>query len=189
VTVAVTISAPSMRQIFHGCEPGYIRDVCKGACCRSSGSPTGTRIALLPPERAVMEGRGLTVLDGELQPRQGERRCPAQDPASNLCGLHFTPDKPFGCIASPFVLTVRDTLIVRNRYRLLKCYRDGTLPAYVAFRTSLELLFGSAATDGLTAHLDNGGDSLMMQMPDHSYDALRELSRWHAPTPEGSLGL
>lgn len=172
---AVKISAKSMRQVFHGCEVGYIRDVCKAACCRSSTSPTGTRIALLPAEAVRETARGLTVLNGELQPRQGQHRCPHQGD-TGLCGLHSTGDKPFGCIASPFILSKRDTLIVRNRYRLLRCYRDGDVPAYRAFATSLALLFGTVLADQITAHLDGGGGDLVVQMPDYPYQALRSLS-------------
>ena len=177
MTTQVTISAASLRQPFHGCEPDYIRDVCKAACCRSSTSPTGTRIALLPHEAARETARGLTVLNSELQPIEGQRRCPHNGP-DGLCGLHGTGDKPFGCIASPFVLTSRDTLVVRNRYRLLKCYRDGSppIPAYRAFRASLELLFGEAQTDEITARLDAGEGSFSAPMLDGSYDALRLLS-------------
>lgn len=184
---AINISSRSMRQRFHGCEPDYIRDVCKGACCRSSTSPTGVRIGLLPAEEEVQRSRGLTVLNGRLEPLSGERRCPHQTEA-NLCGLHFTPDKPFGCIASPFILTSRDTLIVRNRYRLLRCYRDGDLPAYRAFRSSLDLLFGESEAGRIVDALERGSDDLWALMPDASYAALRHLQA-RPPSPVQSLGL
>jgi hypothetical protein len=171
----VRVSAASARQRFHGCEVGYIRDVCHAACCRSSTSPTGTRIALMPWEADRERARGLTVIDGELQPRDGERRCPHQG-GTGLCGLHGTGDKPFGCIASPFVLTSKDTLVVRNRYRLLKCYRDGDLPAYRAFATSLIVLFGYDGADRITAHLDAGGGDIETIMPEAAYLAIRALS-------------
>lgn len=88
-----------------------------------------------------MEARGQRVVEGRLV--TPAKRCPFQTDA-NLCGIHFTPDKPFGCIASPFTLNANNTLIVRNRYRLLRCYKDGTAPAYKAFAASLTLLFGEA---------------------------------------------
>jgi len=171
----VKISAAHMRQIFHGCEPDYIRDVCHGACCRSSTEPSGVRIALLPAEVERFTGKGLPVVGGYLQPVPGQRRCPHQQAGSNLCGLHDTPDKPFGCIASPFILTARDTLIVRNRYRLLKCYRDGELPAYRAFAASLVLLFGREEASAITRHLDSGGGDISAEMLPSSYAALEHL--------------
>ena len=182
----VRVSARSMRQVFHGCEPDYIANVCKGACCRSSTSPTGTRIALLPAEAARFVARGLPVVDGRLEPLAGARRCPYQGPA-NLCGLHDTPDKPFGCIASPFMLTTRDTLVVRNRYRLLRCYRDGTQLAYQAFGTSLQLLFGPTEAARITAHLDAGGDDLTADMLPTSYGHLATLHG--RPLPPDQLTL
>lgn len=154
-TVPVRISTAQLRQPFHGCEPEYIARTCHAACCRSSTSPTGTSIALLPLEARGMVARGLVVIDGLLQPTRGERRCPWQD-YDNLCELHNTTDKPFGCIASPFILSSRDCLIVRNRYRRLRCYRDGDLPAYRAFSASLVLLFGIAEAGRITAELDAG---------------------------------
>ena len=132
---AVKISAASARQIFHGCEPDYIRDVCLGACCRSSSGPI--LVTLLPREEARHRQLGLRVADGLLEP--DARRCPHQATPSNLCGIHGAGE-PFGCVASPFMLSTRDTLIVRNRYRLLRCFKDGELPAYRAFAASLVLL-------------------------------------------------
>ena len=164
----VKVSAKSARQIFHGCEPGYIRDVCKGACCRSSSGPI--LVTLLPREEAAQRALGLRVSDGLLEP--AARRCPHQEAGSNLCGIHGDGE-PFGCVASPFMLTARDTLIVRNRYRLLRCFKDGVLPAYRAFATSLELLFGPVEAARIAAHLDGGGGDLPAAMLDSSYDALR----------------
>lgn len=157
----VRVSTASMRQPFHGCEPGYIANVCHGACCRSSTSPTGTSIRLLPAEARAMVARGLVVLDEHLQPRPGEHQCPWQDGLTSLCQLHGTPDKPFRCIASPFMLTSRDCLVVRNRYRLLRCFKDGEVPAYRAFSTSLLLLFGPAEAARITAELEAGAEGML----------------------------
>jgi len=81
-------------------------------------------ITIHPTEQTTIEARGVVVENGLLQPRTGEKKCPFKTEAC-LCELHHTPDKPFGCVASPFTLTRAGTLIVRNRYKLLKCYEDG----------------------------------------------------------------
>jgi hypothetical protein len=176
-TMRVKISAAQARQRFHGCAPDYIRDVCHGACCRSSTAPTGIMVTIHPTEEAAITARGARVDHGLLQPRDGERRCPFQT-GEHLCGLHGTPDKPFGCIASPFTLNRAGTLIVRNRYRLLKCYkddRDGPAPpAYQAFRSSLNLIFGDDEAQRITDHLDDGGGDLYAAMPVESYRRLRD---------------
>lgn len=175
--VMVKVSAASARQEFHGCEPDYIANVCHGRCCRSSTAPGGTLITIHPSEEAAVAAAGGTVTNGQLEPACG--RCPFQDGSSWLCGLHGTPAKPFGCIASPFTLNRTGTLIIRNRYRLLRCYRDsradGTqLPAYIAFRASLDLIFGATEAERLCAHLSAGGGDYFAWMPAESYRMLTD---------------
>jgi hypothetical protein len=172
--VSVKISAASARLEFNGCDPDYIRDVCHASCCQSSSSPTGTMITINPNEAATIEARGGIIISGLLQPREGEKRCPFKT-EDHLCGLHNTPDKPFGCIASPFTLNSNGTLIVRNRYKSLKCFKDGKrLPAYVAFRASLDLLFGTTEAARICAHLNNDGGDLEAFMPIKHYQMLLE---------------
>jgi hypothetical protein len=99
-----------------------------------------------------------------------------------------TPDKPFGCIASPFTLNRSGTLVVRNRYRMLVCYvpkaredRDDHPPAFEAFRASLDLIYGDEeaariVTDLLTlGEPDGTGPSfLVTTMPRRSFDILTD---------------
>jgi hypothetical protein len=173
---AVKISAAMMRQPFHGCTPEFIKDVCQGRCCRSPGAKTGTGtlITIHPSEVRLIERKGGVVRDGLLLPREGERQCPFQD-GDYLCGLHGTAAKPFGCIASPFTLNDSDTLIVRNRYRLLPCYKtESSFPAYKAFYDSLILIFGREATVQIAWHLEQGGGDLAALMPERSYRMLKE---------------
>jgi ribosomal protein L39E len=155
------VSAKSARLPFQGCSPEYIANVCHGRCCDSSTQPSGTLIAVASGDEARrLRQRGAVIVDGQIQPRPGERVCPFKS-GEGFCGLHFTPDKPFGCIASPFTLNANNTLIVRNRYKLLRCYKqEPQVPAYVAFRTSLEILFGPAEAARIVAHLDAGGGDL-----------------------------
>jgi hypothetical protein len=131
-------------------------------------------ITIHPSEIPTIEALGGMVKGGLLQPRAGEHKCPFKTTA-DLCGLHETPDKPFGCIASPFTLNAKNTLIVRNRYRLLKCYNDGRkIPAYLAFNASLRLIFGVDLAADITAHFDNNGGDIVVDMPYHSYMMLTE---------------
>lgn len=166
-----------MQQPFHGCTPEFIRDVCQGRCCRSPGAKTGTgtMITIHPSEVRRVERAGGVVEDGLLLPREGERQCPFQSD-EYLCSLHGTAAKPFGCIASPFTLNENDTLIVRNRYRMLPCYKtEGAPPAYQAFAASLELIFGEATAErikfmlALMPHRD-----FAVLMPERSYRMLKE---------------
>lgn len=169
----VKVSAKMARLRFPGCSPDYIASTCRATCCESSKAKTGTLITVHPSEEAAIRARGGVVSDGMLQPRPGERRCPFKTEA-NLCGLHDTPDKPFGCIASPFTLNAKGTLIVRNRYKTLRCYKDGGEPAYRAFATSLVLLFGQAEAKRITAHFDDDGGDIMASMPERSWRILRD---------------
>jgi len=170
--VVVRVSAAMLRQQFHECEPGYIASVCHGACCQSSGRAGGTLITIHPQEEAAIALRGGVVREGILQPQAG--KCPFKQ-GDGLCGLHGTVDKPFGCIASPFTLNTKGTLIVRNRYRCLRCYKaEPCLPAYKTFRASLNLLFGDAEAERIVAHLEAGGGDLDTQMPSGHYQILRD---------------
>lgn len=166
----IKISAKSARQLFKACEPNYIKNVCKGSCCESSTHESGTRIAIRDFERATIEKRGGLVNDGYLQ--SVDKRCPFKS-SENLCSLHATNDKPFGCIASPFVLNNNGTLVIRNRYRLLKCYKDkGDVPAYKNFRPSLDLILGPYNAQVLNDHLDAGGGDIVFEIDEKIYQRL-----------------
>jgi hypothetical protein len=175
----VKISAAMMRQPFHGCTPEFIMDVCQGRCCRSPGAKTGTGtlITIHPSEVGRVTRAGGTVQDGLLLPEPGARRCPFQGEGDHLCGLHGTPAKPFGCIASPFTLNDHDTLIVRNRYRMLPCYKtEGAPPAYEAFYASLQLIFGDSEAAAIRFRLAalSGTEDFAVLMPERSYRMLKE---------------
>lgn len=96
--------------------------------------------------------------------------CPFQQ-EDGLCSLHGTGAKPFGCISSPLVLTASDTLVIRNRYRRLKCYTSGgTAPAHEVFRSGLELLLGSAElVREVCARADAGEPNFHVRIPLNTY--------------------
>jgi hypothetical protein len=165
--VEVLVSVASAWQRFHGCTPDYIANVCHGRCCDAPGRPGGTMITIHRSEQAAIEARGGAVSNGLLV-TTGKGKCTFKD-AAGLCGLHFTDDKPFGCIASPFTVAPGGrTLVVRNRYRSLICYSATTArrgedtsdwpPAYVAFRASLDLILGPDLAAWLSDTLDAHGD-------------------------------
>jgi hypothetical protein len=173
----VKISAKSARLPFNGCDPDYIKNVCHARCCESSTAPLGIVVTIHPSEQHEIELLGGRVINGMLQPEPGAKRCPFKTPG-NLCGIHTSGSKPFGCIASPFTLNDNDTLIVRNRYRLLKCYNDGRrIPAYIAFRASLDLIFGQKEAARICDHLAAGGGDIWATMPGSSYERLKTNDR------------
>lgn len=170
----IKISSKSARLLFNGCDPDYIRDVCHASCCQSSTHPTGTMITIHPSEEAAIAALGGVVKDGLLQPKKGCKVCPFKT-KEHLCGIHFTPSKPFGCIASPFTLNKSDTLIVRNRYRLLKCFNDGRkIPAYKSFRASLDLIFGEDEAQRICDKLDAGSGDFYAVMDERAYRMLKD---------------
>lgn len=175
LTIPVRISAACMRQRFNGCDPAFIRTVCRAACCDAPTRPGGMLVVVHPDEAGRVAARGGRIELGLLQPAPGTRGCPFKDRETFLCGLHGTPAKPFGCVASPFTLSRRGTLIVRNRYRLLRCYNAGRrLPAYRAFYGSLVRLFGPVTAEWIGAHLDAGGGDVVLNMPMACYRRLRD---------------
>jgi hypothetical protein len=172
----VKVSAKSAHLPFHGCDPDYIRTTCHGRCCEGS---SGLMVVVHPTEQVAIEQQGCTVARSCIIPSNpnqtgSKQLCPFKT-SEHLCRLHDTPNKPFGCVASPFTLNKNNTLIVRNRYKLLRCYNDGPkLPAYKAFRASLDLIFGDLEATRICCHLDNGGGDIVALMPELSWIILRD---------------
>jgi len=180
----VNISVPSMWQRFVGCDLDYIAAVCHGRCCDAPSRPGGSMVTIHRSERAAIEARGGVVGDdGMLVTTDG---CTFKNAQTHLCDLHTTPDKPFGCIASPFTLTGM-TLVIRNRYRRLPCYiskaeagRAWYPPAFEAFRASLHLIFGTDEADRIDTICRRRGDPaeggdgspFLAYMTEHAYDVL-----------------
>lgn len=165
--IPVKVSSASMRQLFRPCDPVFIADVCHASCCRSTTDPTGIAVTVTDTAEADrIEREGATVDRVTLRIEPVRRRCPFQDPTTHLCDLH-DGRQPFGCIASPFTLSKRDTLIVRNRYRMLKCYRaEGAIPAYLAHPLALATILGGEQATALREHLDGGGGDTLVEVRD-----------------------
>lgn len=177
----VWISVPSLRQRFHPCEANYVAGTCKARCCEGT---VGIAVAVLPSEAPGLTSRGAVVEPtGFLRPG-ADGRCPFKT-AENLCGIHG-PSKPLGCRASPFILTSRDTLVVRNRYRRLRCYAcDGSLPAYEAHRWSLTQLFGENEAERIATLVPTAGENFAAYMIPEVYHGLKHLAEIrHAVAPK-----
>lgn len=157
----VKISAKSARLMFTECGPACIeQNGCGGNCCDAPSKPGGCLVTVHPSEAAHIAALGGVVENGRLVPEPGQKGCPFKH--KGLCAIHKA-GKPFGCVASPFTVNKAGTLIVRNRYKLLPCYKGGgaKAEAYKVFRTSLVAIFGEDEAARITAHLDGGGDDLM----------------------------
>ncbi len=174
-TVPVKVSAKNARLLFEGCNPEYIRNVCKGACCHIKSLPEGAIIRVEKDQQKPLSKLGAKFVDNILQTVNA--RCVFYEEPTGFCGLHFTEHKPRSCIQSPFILNKKDTLIVRNRYKLLRCYRaEGSVPAYVAFRSSLDLLFGGVEAERICAQLRKGGGDIIGNMLKDRYTFQKEVS-------------
>lgn len=142
-----------MQLPFQGCDPEYIRTTCHGRCCHIKSHPQGTVVRVERDQQAVLVLRGAVFNEHDVMLTRN-RKCMFHTDAG-LCALHGTGDKPRSCIQSPFMLTKNDTLIVRNRYKHLICFKaEPRLPAYKAFASSLVLLFGDAAARAITKQLE-----------------------------------
>ncbi len=138
------------------CSPEYIRTNCHGGCCEGSDK---VLISLLPEEAEAHQAKGYAVGAGKLLPDPITGKCPHKA-VDGLCRVHGTSMKPFGCVASPFNLNPSGTLIIRNRYSLMKCHGKGA-EAYKVFRASLDLLFGVEEADRVTKKLDAGKEDVV----------------------------
>lgn len=173
----IRISAKWMRQLFSPCSQEFIASTCHASCCENSTSPIGFVVTIHPVEQPRIESHGGIICNGLLQPppdRKRKGKCPFKTPV-NLCGLHGTPDKPFGCVASPFTLNRAGKLVVRHRYINFKCFRaEGSLPVYRAQVGSFKAIFGEAEAARLTAHFDAGGGDTTGEIEDHIYAMLMD---------------
>lgn len=170
--LSIKISSKSMQQIFQGCTNDFVKNVCNGSCCRSSTNEAGILVTIHPSEKENIINAGGEVENNLLKPQN--KRCPFQN-NDNLCDLHTTDIKPFGCIVSPFTLNKNNTLIVRNRYRLLKCFNHAEgQPAYKTFSASLIKLFGIENYNYIKDHFDNNGGDLEMPLDENACNMLKE---------------
>jgi hypothetical protein len=175
----VRISAKSARLMFTECGPACIeQNGCNGNCCDAPSKPSGCMVSIHESERERIERYGVDVRGGFIIPAEGARGCPFK--RQGLCILHGTPDKPFGCIASPFTLNANDTLIIRNRYKLLPCYRGpgAKAPAYLVFRSSLDAIFGwdmaQRISDELTYRVPDDDRDISVDALPHAYTMLKD---------------
>jgi hypothetical protein len=176
--VPVKVSAASCRLRFIPCGPECIAKGCTARCCDAPTSEIGIKVYVSDLEAERLALRGAVVKDNFIQPRPGERLCPYKT-AGHLCSLFRDPDRPLGCIVSPFMLNKTGTLVLRNRYKLLPCYsKEEGKPAYKVFHGSLLAVFGLVRTLKLAEHLDAGGDDLIVKMDEAMYDRL--MGREHS---------
>ena len=172
--VSVKVSAKSLKLEFVPCSPSFIENVCHGKCCDAPSRPDGCMVTINPEEQHNIESLGGVVVNGLLKPRKDKKGGPFK--VDGLCSLHGTKNKPFGCVASPFTLNSNNTLIVRNRYKMLPCYKasKGKIPAYKAHKASLELIFGEAEAGRISKHLDECDSDLNSTIRISTYSKLIE---------------
>ena len=166
-TTAIAISMPMLKQLFHPCDLEYVTANCRGRCCQGTD---GIMVTIHPTEAARIEALGATVTDGFVQ-ADSRGLCPFKTDAGR-CRIH--DHKPFGCAASPFTLNENNTLIVRNRYRCLKCYKaDGALPAYIAHRWSLVHILGEKETQRVADEIEAGAEKITAHIKTSTVRMLR----------------
>ena len=127
-------------------------------------------ITIHPSEKEQTEKLGEKVVNGILE--TGDK-CPFKT-SEDLCSIHS--DKPFGCMASPFTLNARDTLIVRNRYRRLRCFRvkEGKVAVYIAHRISLDMLLGKKEAQRVIDYIEKNRCDLMAEISMENYQKLKD---------------
>ena len=159
-------------QEFVPCSEEFINNICHGSCCESHTGKRKTMITIHPTEVENIKLLGGQVKQGMLD--HGGNKCPFKE--NDLCTLHGTDNKPFGCVVSPFTLNKNGTLIVRNRYRMLKCFRtkDGKIPAYIAHRYSLKAILGEEETVRVINTMISTKKDVEANMPDNKYRIIRE---------------
>ncbi len=139
--IKIKVSCDSLKQKFQICEVNYIKNVCRGRCCQGTGK---IMVTVHDTEKEYYKNLGVIIVNNFIQPDKTTGLCPFKN-LNGLCNIHL--NKPFGCKVSPFTLNSNGTLIIRNRYRLLKCYNTQlSVPAYKAHGRSLKQIFGNKIT-------------------------------------------
>jgi hypothetical protein len=168
----IKVSALSCRLRFIACGPQCIAKGCTSRCCDAPSTDLGIMVSVHDSEVRGLKAHGAKVTGGMLQPRPGERLCPFKTP-EHLCGLWQKPERPLGCIVSPFMLNPKGTLIIRNRYKMLPSYDPvNGEPAYRVFSASVVAMFGEDQAKALVEHLDKGGGNMELSMPAHVYEVM-----------------
>ncbi|MCL1932352.1 MAG: hypothetical protein FWF53_00860 [Candidatus Azobacteroides sp.] len=167
--IKVKVSGKWIRHKFM-CSVDYIKNVCHGSCCTGSNR---VLVSLLPNEADYQQSKGFSVKNNLLQADFKTGKCPHIDKAG-FCALHGTSNKPFGCIASPFTLNSANTLIIRNRYNMMKCHGTGDY-AFRVFRSSLNLIFGENEAQRICDYYESNDGDLEAWVPRENYNKLTFL--------------
>lgn len=184
-TMTIKINPRALRQMFRPCDPEFIRDVCHASCCRSTVDPSGIAHVIAPDEIETWRALGVEVADSG-KVAAVDRRCPFQDGKTHQCQIHESPAMPKGCVISPFTVNDSGTLLVRNRYRLLKCFKaEGAIPVYQAHRLSLVTMFGEEQTAIIDEAMARGDEAPMfLDAPARIVENLRHKNETSKqPTP------
>lgn len=171
--VRVRISSKCMKVLFVECDIAYIKSNCKGSCCFNSKKLLS--VAVSPSEENNIKKQGGIIINGLLQPKKGEKKCPFQR-ENGLCKIH-KKGQPIGCLISPFNLTKNNTVIVRYRNLCMKCHKEGTIPAYKVFRRSLDVMFGRKEAIRICNHLDSKNNDVWSFMKRSIYVVLCSNAR------------
>lgn len=164
----IKISRAMLEQRFQRCEPEYIKSTCRGRCCEGTN---GLMVTIHPSEKERIEKLGAIIENGFIKDTEGNGICPFKK--GGMCSIH--EEKPLGCAASPFTLNKNDTLIIRNRYRILRCFKTPeAIPAYEAHFWSLCRIFGEEEATRIVQELKRGTEDIKAKMDYSIYKVLIE---------------
>ena len=169
----ITISYKSLLQKFQVCEPRYINKICKGRCCEGINK---LLITIHPKEKERIKNFGGVIEDNFLINKNYDNKCFFKK--ENLCTIH--DNKPYGCLFSPFTLSKKDTLIVRNRYRLLRCYntKDAVF-IYIAHKNSLLSIVGEKNYNLICKNMKNLiNKNFDIYIEDNIYNILKDNDKF-----------
>lgn len=178
--VKVKISVSCMLKTFQKCTPTFIKNVCKGRCCRKAVGPN--LIGVLDSEVDMIVKHGGSVTNGMLD--MNGKKCPFQK-EDGMCKLYKHNARPFRCVSTPFILTKANTLVFRNKFYSYPCYdKDNGVIACEAFKKSLIYLFGAVQTDKLIEKVKKGGRDFSMLMPKTTADKLNDKAAYEKSMEE-----
>lgn len=167
--IKIKVSLASLRQQFIPCNSEYINNTCHGRCCQGTD---GICVTIHNNERNHIKNLGGNIDDNGFLIPDSRGLCQFKND-NGFCNIHEN-GKPFGCAASPFTLNTNNTLVVRNRYRMLKCYRDegNKLPVYEAHKFAFNSIFEANEVKRIIEAVNAGDDEFYAYISPEKYRML-----------------
>jgi 1-aminocyclopropane-1-carboxylate deaminase/D-cysteine desulfhydrase-like pyridoxal-dependent ACC family enzyme/Fe-S-cluster containining protein len=182
----VNIKISDFIQEVNPCDVNMITNHCYAQCCRGTYKKLDQPVVIvlddeeknLIPESQILnftidKNRHLLVTDN--------RKCPYQDSTSNLCSIHLTGKKPFGCSIMPITIT-KGEIAIQKIFTKMKCQVKSfegvnKVPFYKGYRQSMVALFGEEETQRIIQEIESEKTKITARIPSLQIEKMRAVKK------------